>query len=188
HAYGSDVELSGGTLRVTATGRTTRIALGTDERTIELSQITALSFSKGNMLTNGALELVDERGKTKNHFRRKSNEEMQAMFDAISQRVPRGAVGASTKGASLISEDKDAFQAKAEAWIEEHVKRAPAATEREEGAQGDAPLAGPEPSQPPAHSGSIALAEEIRQLEALHAQGVLDDVEFKQAKSRLLNP
>jgi hypothetical protein len=80
HAYGSDVALDGTTLTVTATGRAGRGALGTDRRAVDVATLQALSLKLGNPATNGRLELVDERGKTVVHFRRKTNDEMTALF------------------------------------------------------------------------------------------------------------
>jgi hypothetical protein len=88
HAYGSDVALDGTTLTVTATGRAGRGALGSDQRTVDVARLQALSLKLGNPATNGRLELVDERGKTVIHFRRKTNDEMTALFVNSSPSLP----------------------------------------------------------------------------------------------------
>lgn len=107
-AYGSELNLKGSCLRVTAKGRIGRGALGADERTIELTDVTALSFESAGMLTNGKLELVDPNGKTLVHFRRKHNDGMRALFERISEQVPPAALSASTD-AALVNEDRDAW-------------------------------------------------------------------------------
>ena len=85
------------------------MALGTHEREIDLSRVSAISFDSANMAKNGSLVLVNERGKTHIHFRRKGNAEMRELYEAICTRVPVEAVGVSTKGVGFIHEDIDAW-------------------------------------------------------------------------------
>ncbi|HEX7309874.1 MAG TPA: hypothetical protein VF232_01735 [Gaiellaceae bacterium] len=72
HGYGADAALDGTVLTLTATGKVGRGALGTDRREIAVDRVKALDFRRGNMARNGRLTLVDERGKSIVHFRRKS--------------------------------------------------------------------------------------------------------------------
>jgi hypothetical protein len=118
-AYRSELELDGDTLRVVAVGKSGYMALGTHEREIDLSQVSAISFDSANMMKNGSLVLVDQRGKTHVHFRRKSNAEMRELYDAICTRVPVEAIGVSTKGVGLIHEDADTFLERVDAWAEQ---------------------------------------------------------------------
>ena len=118
-AYRSELELDGDTLRVVAVGKSGYMALGTHEREIDLSQVSAISFDSANMMKNGSLLLVDQRGKTHVHFRRKSNAEMRELYDAICTRVPVEAIGVSTKGVGLIHEDADTFLERVDAWAEQ---------------------------------------------------------------------
>ena len=118
-AYRSELELDGDTLRVVAVGKSGYMALGTHEREIDLSQVSAISFDSANMMKNGSLVLVDQRGKTHVHFRRKSNAEMRELYDAICTRVPVEAIGVSTKGVGLIHEDADTFPERVDAWAEQ---------------------------------------------------------------------
>jgi hypothetical protein len=114
HAYGSDIGLDGTTLTVTATGRAGRGALGTDRRTVDVATLQALSLRLGNPATNGRLELVDERGKTVVHFRRKSNDEMTTLFAELVAIAPDGVDQVPTSDAPLFKGDEDA--ASTESW------------------------------------------------------------------------
>jgi hypothetical protein len=71
------------------------------------------------MIKNGSLVLVDERGKTNLHFRRKHNDAWEALWEAVAALVPAGAVDASTKGVSLTGEDRDEWHDKKMAEIEQ---------------------------------------------------------------------
>ena len=62
--------------------------------------------------------LVDERGKSVVHFRRKSNDEMARLYDALAKFAPEGAAETSTEGAPLFSEDAEAVLAPMKAWAE----------------------------------------------------------------------
>jgi len=112
HAYGSDVALDGTTLTVTASGRMGRGALGTDRRTIDVTTLEALSLTPGNPAKNGRLELVDARGKTVVHFRRKTNDEMKALFAELVAVAPAGVAEVSTGDAPIFKGDEDAATAK----------------------------------------------------------------------------
>jgi hypothetical protein len=112
--YGTDAELEGSMLRVTATGKMGRGALGTDERIFDLANVRAIKFVDANPIVNGRIEILDDRGKTVLHFRRKSNTEMKALYDAVAQLVPSGVVVASTD-APMVSEDRDAMTERMEA-------------------------------------------------------------------------
>lgn len=126
--YGADAELIGSTLRLTATGKIGRGALGTDTREIDVPQLKALSFTPGNMIKNGSLELVDERGKSVVHFRRKGNDQWHSLFDRLVELAPAGADQVPTGDAPLFSEDAQASIAAMEAWFER--KRAEAEAKR----------------------------------------------------------
>ena len=94
-------------MTATADGKVGRAALGTDKRAIDLSQVEAVSFKSAGMMTNGSLVLVDARGKTHLHFRRKDNDAWQGLYEAVTALVPPEALDASTKGAALVGEDRD---------------------------------------------------------------------------------
>ena len=126
--YGADAELVGPTLRLTATGRVGRGALGTDARDIDVPNLKALSFKAGNMLKNGQLELVDERGKSVVHFRRKGNDQWRKLYERLVGLAPAGADEVPTDDAPLFSEDAQASIAAMEAWFER--KRAEAEAKR----------------------------------------------------------
>ena len=118
HGYGADAALEGSTLTLTATGKVGRGALGTDRREIEIGSLRAVEFRPGNPIRNGQLVLVDERGKSVVHFRRKSNDEMARLYDALAKFAPEGAAATSTEGAPLFSEDAEAVLAPMKAWAE----------------------------------------------------------------------
>ena len=59
------------------------------------------------MMANGSLVLVDARGKTHLHFRRKDNDAWQDLYETLAGIVPASALSASTKGTPLIHEDID---------------------------------------------------------------------------------
>jgi hypothetical protein len=118
HGYGADAALEGTTLTLTSTGKVGRGALGTDRREIETSRLKAIEFRPGNPIRNGHLILVDKRGKSVVHFRRKSNDEMARLYDAIAELAPEGAAETSVEGAPLFSEDADAMLAPMKAWAE----------------------------------------------------------------------
>jgi hypothetical protein len=122
HAYGSDVALDGTTLTLTATGKFGRGALGTDRRAIDVPTLKALSLKRGNMLTNGHLELVDERGKSVVHFRRKTNTEMESLFKELVAIAPAGADQIPTGDAPLFSEDAQASIAAMEVWMTQKIE------------------------------------------------------------------
>jgi hypothetical protein len=126
HGYGADAELVGSTLRLTATGKVGRGALGTDTREIAVPELKALSFAPGNMIKNGRLELVDERGKSVVHFRRKGNGEWHSLFDRLVELAPAGADEVPTGDAPLFSEDAQARIAAMEAWLERKAAEAEA--------------------------------------------------------------
>jgi hypothetical protein len=126
--YGTDAELEGSTLRVTATGKLGRGALGTDERIFDLANVRAIKFEDANPIKNGRIEILDDRGKTIIHFRRKSNAEMKALYDAAVKLVPARVVGAPTAG-PLVSEERDA-------WVERH------SPEAQEGGRTSLPTSG----------------------------------------------
>jgi hypothetical protein len=113
---------------LTATGKIGRGALGTDAREIAVPELKALSFTPGNMITNGRLELVDERGKSVLHFRRKGNDRWHSLFDQLIKLAPAGADQVPTGDAPLFSEDSQASTAAMEAWFER--KRAKAEAKR----------------------------------------------------------
>jgi hypothetical protein len=117
HGYGADAALEGTTLTLTATGKVGRGALGTDRREIEIGSLRAVEFRAGNPIRNGHLILVDERGKSVVHFRRKSNDEMARLYDAIAKLAPEAAE-TSVEGAPLFSEDAEAMLAPMKAWAE----------------------------------------------------------------------
>jgi hypothetical protein len=117
--YKVAAELVGTTLTATADGKIGKVALGTDERAIDLTQVTAVSFESAGMMKNGSLVLVDAAGKTQLHFRRKDNEAWKALYEDVAGLVPRDAVGASTKGASLVSEDRDGWHDRKVAEVEQ---------------------------------------------------------------------
>lgn len=133
HGYGADAALEGSTLTLTATGKVGRGALGTDGREIEIGSLRAVEFRAANPIRNGQLVLVDKRGKSIVHFRRKSNDEMTRLYDAIAKLAPEAAE-TSTGGAPLFSEDADAAIAAMEAWFE----RKRAAHEEKQRAKRDA--------------------------------------------------
>lgn len=118
HGYGADAELDGSTLRLTATGKIGRGALGTDVREIDVPELDALSFSKGNMMKNGRLELVDDRGKSIVHFRRKGNDQWRSLYERLVELAPAGADHIPTDDAPLFSEDAQASIAAMEAWMQ----------------------------------------------------------------------
>jgi hypothetical protein len=105
--YKVAADLEGTTLTATADGKVGRAALGTDERAIDLTQVEAVSFERAGMMKNGSLVLVDARGKTHLHFRKKDNDAWKALYDAVTGLVPSGALVGSTKGAGLVHEDID---------------------------------------------------------------------------------
>lgn len=119
HAKGYKVAaaLEGHTLTATADGKIGRAALGADERTIDLTAVTALSFTPANRVKNGSLALVDARGKTLLHFRRKDGDAWRALYEALAERVPASAVDAETSGA-LVNEDRDDWHDRKMAEIE----------------------------------------------------------------------
>jgi hypothetical protein len=125
HGYGADAELDGSTLRLTATGKIGRGALGTDTREIDVPQLRALSFTPGNMIKNGRLELVDERGKSVVHFRRKGNDEWRSLYERLVQLAPPGADEIATD-APLFSEDAQASIAAMDAWMQKKIAEAEA--------------------------------------------------------------
>ncbi len=118
HGYGADAELDGSTLRLTATGKMGRGALGTDVREIDVPQLRALSYSKGSMIKNGHLELVDERGKSIVHFRKKDNDQWRSLYERLVEFAPAGADEVPTSDAPLFSEDMQQAIASMEAWAE----------------------------------------------------------------------
>ena len=118
HGYGSDVALEGQILTLTATGKVGRGALGTDRREIEINRLQAVGLHRANPIRNGRLTLVDGRGKSVVHFRRKSNDQMVEVYDAIGKLSPEGALETSTEGAPLFSEDAQAAVAAMTAWLE----------------------------------------------------------------------
>ena len=81
--YRVAADLEGTTLTATADGRVGKAALGTDERAIDLTQVEAVSFERAGMMKNGSLVLVDARGKTHLHFRKKDNDAWKALYEAI---------------------------------------------------------------------------------------------------------
>jgi hypothetical protein len=117
-ALRSELELDGDRLRVIAVGKTGYLALGTHEREIDLGRVRAISFEPANVLKNGSLVLVDERGKTDVHFRRKSNAEMCVLYETICTRVPVETVAASTEGVGLVHKDLDAWHDRTMAELE----------------------------------------------------------------------
>jgi hypothetical protein len=116
--YGTDAELEGSMLRVTATGKAGRRALGTDERVFDVANIRAIRFAGANAFKNGRIEILDDRGKTVLRFRRKSHSEMKALYDGVAELVPEGVVGASTEDAPLINEDRDAMKERVREWAD----------------------------------------------------------------------
>lgn len=121
HGYGADAALEGQTLTLTATGKIGRGALGTDKREIEINRLRAVDFQHANPIRNGRLTLVDERGKSIVHFRRKSNGEMVELYNAIGELVPEGVLETSTEGAPLFSEDAQAVLGPLNAWLERKI-------------------------------------------------------------------
>jgi hypothetical protein len=130
HGYGADAELVGSTLRLTATGKIGRGALGTDKRDIDVPHLKALSCTKGNMLKNGHLELVDERGKSIVHFRKKGNDQFRSLYERLVELAPAGADEIPTDDAPLFSEDAQASIAAMQAWMEEKAAAIDAWAER----------------------------------------------------------
>jgi hypothetical protein len=126
HGYGADAELVGSTLRLTATGKIGRGALGTDAREIAVPQLKALSFTPGNMIKNGSLELVDERGKSVVHFRRKGNDQWHSLFERLVELAPAGADQVPTGDAPLFSEDAQAAIAAMDVWLQQKIAEAEA--------------------------------------------------------------
>ena len=100
--------LEGQALTLTATGKIGRGALGTDRREIAIDHLRAVDFQHANPIRNGRLTLVDERGKSIVHFRRKSNDQMVELYNALGELVPEGVLETSTEGAPLFSEDREA--------------------------------------------------------------------------------
>jgi hypothetical protein len=126
NGYGADAELVGSTLRLTATGKVGRGALGTDAREIAVPQLKALSFKPGNMIKNGSLELVDERGKSVVHFRRKGNDQWHSLFERLVELAPAGADQVPTGDAPLFSEDAQAAIAAMDVWLQQKIAEAEA--------------------------------------------------------------
>jgi hypothetical protein len=183
HGYGADAEFEGSNLRVTATGKMGRGALGTDVRDIDVSQLKALSFKPGNVAINGRLELVDERGKSVIHFRRKGNNEWQSLYERIVELAPAGANEVPTDDAPLFSEDAEKAIAPLRAWAE---KKA-AEQEAKEAAKTAAKQAKSDvPSSPSAVAGSADIADEIRSLGRLRDEGLITDEEFETKRAELL--
>jgi hypothetical protein len=94
--YGSRLALEGTTLKVTAKGRMGKGALGASERNIPLDSVTALRFERAGRMKNGTLAIVTANGKTNIHVRHKQNAEVAAMYDALSELVPPGALHGDT--------------------------------------------------------------------------------------------
>lgn len=150
HGYGADVALEGQALTLTATGKIGRGALGTDRREIAIDHLRAVDFQHANPIRNGRLTLVDERGKSIVHFRRKSNDQMVELYNALGELVPEGVLETSTEGAPLFSEDREAVFGPINAWLErksaeqEEKKRAKEEKKRAK----EEPLATPPSSAP----------------------------------------
>jgi len=204
HGYGADAELVGSTLRLTATGKIGRGALGTDTREIAVPELKALSFAPGNMVKNGRLELVDERGKSVVHFRRKGNGEWHSLFDRLAKLAPTGADEVPTDDAPLFSEDAQKSIAAMQVWLEQKGERldekldqlgawaerkaaeqeSKEAAKRAKKAAKDAPRDAPSP--PVAAASSPDIAEQIRSLAKLRDDGLITDEEFETKRAELL--
>lgn len=88
--YRVAADLEGTTLTATADGKVGRAALGTDERAIDLTQVEAVSFERAGMMKNGSLVLVDARGKTHLHFRKKDNRRLEGALRRRHRPCPLG--------------------------------------------------------------------------------------------------
>jgi hypothetical protein len=191
HGYGADAELEGTTLRLTATGKIGHGALGTDARDIVVPEVKALSFAPGNALKNGRLELVDGRGKSIVHFRRKSNAEFRSLYEQLVELAPAGAAEVPTGDAPLFSED---FQNSAlNVWLtqkgaEAESRKAAKLADKEgdaanEARKGAEVQTGSAPSPTAATSDA---ADQIRKLAQLHDEGLITDEEFNAKRTELL--
>jgi len=88
-AYMSTVELTTGVITVRAKG-VGKAAMGSAERMIPIGALKSIHLRNASALTNGQLELVTERGKTLVHFRRKHQESIRQIYDAIVNAAPAG--------------------------------------------------------------------------------------------------
>ena len=188
NGYGADAELVGSTLHLTATGTIGRGALGTDARDIDVSQLDALSFSKGNMVKNGRIELVDDRGKSVIHFRRKGNDRWRSLYERLVELAPSGADDAQASIAAMeawMEKKAAAFEAgldAAEAWADRKIAKGEAKRAAKEAKKGAAPQAAP-PAATPQASGP---ADDLRQLAKLREEGLVTEDEYEAKRQEVL--
>ena len=85
--YGADIAFDGSTVTVTGK-RLGRVALGAGGREIPVSALQSTDFKSASALVNGHIELVTAQGKTLVHFRRKHEDAMTAIYQAIVDAAP----------------------------------------------------------------------------------------------------